>query len=288
MLEAHGIGYRTGKRWLVRHVDFSVRRGTVAAIAGPNGAGKSTLLRLVSGELRRSSGRIQIDGHDVSRIDPLELARFRAMLAQTRRIDVPFSAFEVVMLGRFPHLTHRRAGPRDDAVVRDAMARTGATSLHDQEATTLSGGERGRVDLARVLAQQPSLFLLDEPTHHLDLRYQIETLELCRSLATDGHAVVIVLHDLNLMSLYADHMLLMKDGRAVATGTPAEVLTERRIVEVFDIECRIWTHPLGCPWVVPCPRRNDGVAHEHPNNQLTRVHPRGMAERARATPATQP
>lgn len=284
MLEARGVGYRAGTRWLVRDVDLTVHRGTVTAIAGPNGAGKSTLLRLISGELRRTSGGIRIDGHDVSRIDPLELARFRAMLAQTRRIDLPFSAFEVVMLGRFPHLTNQRAGPRDDATVRDAMARTGATSLRDQDVTTLSGGERGRVDLARVLVQQPSLFLLDEPTHHLDLRYQIEALELCRSLAADGHAVVIVLHDLNLMSLYADRMLLMKDGRSVATGTPAEVLTERRIVELFDIECRIWTHPLGCPWVVPCPRRNDGVAHEHPNDQLTRIHPHGLAERARAAP----
>lgn len=270
-LEVVKVGYEVDGRWLVRAVDLTVEPGTFTALLGPNGAGKTTLLRLISGELTPSQGDVALRGASVSARRPEDLARIRALLQQRRHLAFPFTAEEVVRLGRHPH---RTPGTRHDEVVNGSLDRVGARSLAPRIYPTLSGGEATRVDLARVLAQEPALLLLDEPTNHLDPRHQHEMLEICSALTAEGCAVVAVLHDLNLAALHAHRVLILSQGEPAALGAPREVLTAQRIEEVFGLPCQIWEHPSGCPWVVPCPalrrlgRRPPGPLHPSPRGVL--------------------
>jgi iron complex transport system ATP-binding protein len=254
LLEARGVGYSIQDRWLVRGVDLTILPGSFTALVGPNGAGKTTLLRILSGEIPPTEGELRVDGECIRKSSPERLARFRALLSQHRSLAFPFSGEEVVRLGRHPHRTPRH---HDDRIVERSLDTVGAAPLRHRSYPTLSGGEATRVDMARVLAQEPSLVLLDEPTNHLDPRHQHEVLELCAAMAGEGCAVVAVLHDLNLAALHAHRMMVLCQGETAAWGTPAEILTPERIEEVFGLQCQVWRHPSGCPWIVPC-RRGQG------------------------------
>lgn len=250
-LESITCGY--GDRPVLQEFSLGVRRGEFLAIVGPNGSGKSTLVRTICRSLRPQAGGVLLDGQDVYRMRARNLARQMAVVAQETAVEFDFTVEEIVMLGRIPHLTPLRGETeRDRAVVQQAMRMTNTAHLSDRLITRLSGGERQRVMVARALAQEPSLLLLDEPTAHLDIAHQVELLDLARRLnRVDGLTVVAVLHDLNLAAQYADRLLMLKDGRRWAEGSPSDVLTEGNVMAVYGSRVKVIRHPVeGTPHLI--------------------------------------
>jgi len=252
---ATNLSYRIGPKSLLQNVSFSARPGEVLAIIGANGAGKSTLLKLLSGDLKPSAGEVIFEGKSLAKWPAAALARRRAVLTQQHTLALAFEVRELVLLGRYPHFGGQPTA-HDHAVVAAALDLVGLRHLAGREYPTLSGGEQQRAQLARVLAQvweaEKGFLLLDEPLTGLDLRHQHQTLAVARQLARRGFGIIAVLHDLNLAAQYADQVLLLHQGRAVASGPPAEVLTPDYIHLGFGVEVELLTHPsLGCPLIVP-------------------------------------
>jgi len=253
MLTVRRLQARYGTRPVLRGLDLDASRGELVAIIGPNGCGKTTLLRAITGVLPYE-GEIAIDGDSVGELRPAELARRVAVVTQAASLPSGFSAFETAMMGRTPHLRLLQSeGRRDVAIVRAAMERTDTWDLRERPVEELSGGERQRVVIARALAQEPQLLLLDEPTSHLDVQHQVDTfalmLELCRERDL---AVVAVVHDLTLAAHFADRVALMSAGRIVDVGAPAEVLTAEAIAAIYGMRVRVLSHPdSGRPIIVP-------------------------------------
>jgi iron complex transport system ATP-binding protein len=241
-LVLEGVAVDLGGCPIVAEADLVVEPGEFVGLVGPNGCGKSTLLRSIYRALRPAAGLISLDGDDLWRLPAKEAARRVAVVAQESPTDMDFTVKEVVALGRTPHKRplDRDTG-EDHAICRDALDRVGMTGAHQRTYTTLSGGEKQRVLVARALAQRSHLHLLDEPTNHLDVRYQLEILGLVRGL---GHSTLAAIHDLNLAATYCDRLYVMASGRLVASGPPHEVLTPERIAEFFGVRAHRWTHPL--------------------------------------------
>ena len=249
VLEARGLGHRVGRRWLVSDVTLAVQAGEVLAVAGPNGAGKSTLLGLLAGDLRPAAGEVRLRGRLLSAYRPAELARLRAVLPQASVMQFAFTARQVVELGRAPWA--RKPSADDERVVAEAMAATEVSPFAARSYLSLSGGEAARVCLARVLAQDTPVVLLDEPTASLDLRHQELAMALARRLAGEGRAVVAVLHDLNLAAAHADRMAVLDAGRLAAVGPPAEVLSDQLLSAVYGHPVTVVAHPRrDCPLVL--------------------------------------
>ena len=251
MIELEGVGYRIGKNWLVRDINVTIERGMLWGIIGPNGAGKSTLLRLISGELLPTTGEIRLLGKPISNYAPKELAHLRAYLQQKRDINFPFTSLEIVLFGRHPYLNGTKETTADLLIAKEALQQVEADRFTARLYPTLSGGEASRVDVARILTQTPDLFLLDEPTNHLDPRHQVQILNLFKTICDSGKTVITAIHDLNLASMYADRLLLLKDGISAACGPPEAVLTPNLLAEVYDIPFKALPHPDGYPWVMP-------------------------------------
>ena len=250
-IEARGVVVRASERLLVDGVDLIVHAGEVLALAGPNGAGKSTLMKALAGDLVPDSGEVLLEGQPIGRLAVRELARRRAVLPQQTLLQFAFTAREVVEMGRGP----RGMDDHGASVVEQAMARTDVLGLADRTYPTLSGGEQARVTLARVLAQETPILLLDEPTAALDLRHQQLVMEIARDLASTGAAVVAILHDLNLAAAHADRIALLHGGRLVACDRPWQALEPLLLSEIFDCPIAIGKHPIhGCPMVMPLPR----------------------------------
>lgn len=247
-----------GDRAAIRDVSLQIHRGEMVGIIGPNGSGKSTLLRLLSAVLRPWSGRVAIEGRPIESYAPRELSRRVGVVPQETHIDFPFTVTEVVLFGRTPHLGALAfESAHDLAIARQAMERTDVAHLAARRVTELSGGERQRVILARALAQEPSILLLDEPSAFLDIRHQVEIYDLLRDLQNEGMTVVTVLHDLNLAGLYCDRLVLLAEGSVACSGEPAEVLTYATLTEVYgtevyvvmnDITRRLNVLPLSRPY----------------------------------------
>jgi iron complex transport system ATP-binding protein len=238
----------------LRGLSFSLAPGAFVGVVGPNGSGKSTLIKLLSGYLRAQRGKVTLGEREISRFSPRERACRIAVVPQDIPVTFDYTALEVVLMGRSPHLSPLGIeSARDRAIARAAMQQTNTEAFMERRLGALSGGERQRVLLARALAQQTPILLLDEPTAHLDLNYQIETLRLLRSLhAEQGVTILTVLHDLNLAALYCDHLAMLYSGQLAAEGSPAEVLTPERLEVVYGV--RVWCepHPLtGRPYVLP-------------------------------------
>ncbi|RAJ46902.1 iron complex transport system ATP-binding protein [Kitasatospora sp. SolWspMP-SS2h] len=251
LLQADGIGFAAGGRELLADVDLAVRAGEILALLGPNGAGKSTLLSVLAGDQRPARGEVRIDGRPLAGYRPAELARRRALLPQTHEVSFPFPAVEVVRMGRAPW-AGRRTADQDERAVARAMAATDCAHLAERPFTALSGGERARVALARVLAQDTALLLLDEPTAALDLRHQELVLRVARERADAGHGVVVVLHDLTLAAAHADRIALLDAGRTVAVGPTAEILDADLLSRVYRHPVEVLAHPRGgAPIVLP-------------------------------------
>jgi len=243
-LRAERVRFTRGRRLIIDDVDCTVPGGAVGALLGPNGAGKSTLLHLIAGVERADAGTARLGDRDLAALRRRDRARVLA-LAEQEVHDAPgLRVAEVVALGRTPYLgAFAGPGDVDRAVVQRSLEDLGLVELADREYATLSGGERQRVNLARALAQEPDLLLLDEPTNHLDVHAQLTTLGLLRELARGGLTVLAALHDLSLAASYADHVIVLANGRVQAAGTPADVLTPALIREVWGVEAEVLEHP---------------------------------------------
>jgi len=257
VLHAEHVGFAIGSRRLVHDVTLALHAGEVVALVGPNGAGKSTLLRLLAGDLPPTSGQILLGGRPIRAYRPHDLALRRAVLPQQTILQFAFTAKEVVEMGRSPQ--RGRTGT-DELVVLESLRRTEVAHLAQRTFPSLSGGEQTRVSLARVLAQETPILLLDEPTASLDLRHQQLVMSIARAIAAGGGAVLVVLHDLNLAAAFADRIAILRDGRLAAAGTPWETLTESLLCEIFACPVTITRHPVrDCPVVIPL-GSPDGVA----------------------------
>ncbi|MEU8762918.1 heme ABC transporter ATP-binding protein [Streptomyces sp. NPDC048659] len=254
--EAAGLRLALGRRPVLDGVDVTVRAGEVLALVGPNGAGKSTLLAALAGDLAPDAGEVRIAGRPAGAWSAAELALRRAVLPQDAALSFPFPVAEVVRMGRAPW-TGTAGEADDEAAVAEALALTETAEFAARPFPALSGGERARVALARVLAQRTGLLLLDEPTAALDLRHQELVLGVCRARAAAGVAVVAVLHDLGLAAAYADRVAVLHEGRIAAAGPPAEVLGGELLSRVYRQPVEVFPHPrTGTPVVLPARNPN--------------------------------
>ncbi|MGY1699498.1 ABC transporter ATP-binding protein [Geodermatophilus sp. SYSU D00766] len=256
-LAAEDLRLAYDDRVVVDGLDLALTDGSFTAIVGPNGCGKSTLLRALGRLLRPAAGRVLLDGRSIARTPTREVARVLGLLPQTPVAPAGLTVADLVARGRHPHQSWLRQWSREDeAVVAEALAWTDMADLADRPVDELSGGQRQRAWISMALAQETDLLLLDEPTTYLDLSHQIDVLELVARLhAERGRTVVVVLHDLNLAARYAQRLVAMRDGVLVASGTPHDVLTERLLADVFDLEARVVPDPVaGTPLVVPVRR----------------------------------
>lgn len=231
---------------------FHIGRGEFVGLIGPNGSGKSTLVRAISRLMRVRSGHVDVLGQGVWGYRPDALARRMAVVAQHAQLHFDFTVEEVVGMGRIPHLQwYQKEGAQDADAVARALRLADCTQLASRLVTTLSGGEKQRVALARALAQEPDVLLLDEPTTHLDINFQVELLDVVRSLCdTEGLTVLAVLHDLNLAAQYCDRLIMLQSGRVYEAGPPEAVLSERSIREVYGVDVCLSKHPVtGTPCV---------------------------------------
>lgn len=257
MIEAENLSVMRGGKAILRGLDLLVKPGQLTAIAGPNGSGKSTLLKAIAGELPYK-GSLTLLGREIAAYPPERLAVLRGVLPQSSEVAFPFTVSDIVGLG----LETGGRGRRPDAAQRisEALFRVGLTGFGHRNYMELSGGEQQRTQLARVLCQIPepvsaeaipSLLLLDEPVASLDIRHQLEIMELARAYARQGAAVVAVMHDLNLTSLFADRLLLMRDGQLVVSGPVCEVVTDALLEKVYGCRLRVNAiPPSGVPFVL--------------------------------------
>ncbi|GGZ43060.1 MULTISPECIES: heme ABC transporter ATP-binding protein [Streptomyces] len=250
-VEAAGLSVRLGQRQVLDSVDLTAHAGEVVALVGPNGAGKSTLLAALAADLAPAGGEVRIDGRPAAAWAAPELALRRSVLPQSAVLSFPFPVEDVVRMGRAPWAGTERED-EDDAAVAAAMAATEVTRFAARPFSALSGGEKARVALARVLAQRAPLMLLDEPTAALDLRHQELVLRICRERAAAGDAVVVVLHDLGLAAAYADRAAVLHDGRIAELGPPETVFSGELLGEVYRQPVEVFPHPrTGTPLIVP-------------------------------------
>lgn len=242
---------------VVREVSFTVSGGEFVGIIGPNGSGKSTLLKLMSGYLHPRRGTVTVAGRPVGSYSRAELGRVIGVVPQETSITLPFTVMEMVLFGRTPHGSgFSFENERDLAAAHAALARTATTGLAARPVTELSGGERQRVILARALAQEPRILLLDEPAAFLDIRHAVEVYDLLRDLQGGGMTVVSVLHDLNLAALYCDRLVLLDGGTVACAGTPAEVLTYATVTRVYGTEVYVALNDItGALNVLPLSRQ---------------------------------
>ena len=252
MLEIKKVSYQAQSlKWLGRNISLAIPAGQFLCIVGPNGAGKSTLLRMISNELVPTEGFIRLRQRNLRDYDPTELAKVRAYLAQKRDMAFPFRALQIVLLGRHPYLQGRKESSHDVLFAQQQLQRLQSSHLAERVYLTLSGGESTRVDMARVLSQEPELLLLDEPTNHLDPYYQLELLELCRSLVNEQKTIIAVMHDLNLVAQYADRVVLLSEGRLVLQGQPNEVFQREPLREIYGVDFDIWQNSQGRLHIMP-------------------------------------
>ncbi len=264
MLEVNRLSVAYGERKVLRDISLKLRPGSVLGVIGPNGAGKSTLVRTLSGVIAPKSGSICLDGRDLTRLSAQERARSIAVVPQARNLPAGFTAWQLVLLGRTPYLNwFGQVSAQDEAIVYQVMERTRTLELADRPVGELSGGEHQRLLLARALVQSTPVLLLDEPTTHLDLRYQVNLLDEVRELVrhpapwmgengSQPISVLVVLHDLNLVARYTDEVALLVDGQIQAMGSPDEVLSESVLSPAYKIPLEVWRDtPTGKPVILP-------------------------------------
>ena len=240
---------RYGEREALKSVTSDIRSGELTALVGPNGAGKSTWVATLAGVLDHYEGRCEFDGKSLSEWPKRKLARRAAYVPQSVRLEFPFTAEQVVFMGRTPHCDGLFETEHDRDAVRRAMNLTDSAQFAERSFGALSGGERQRVILASALAQEPRALLLDEPGTYLDLKHQLALYALLRDVAREGKAVVAVTHDLNLAATFADRVIALHDGRIAADGPADEVIREDTIRDVFDAAVAVRETAAGRPWM---------------------------------------
>lgn len=249
-LNASALHFSIDSAQILNDVSIQVMPGELIGLIGPNGAGKSTLLSLLAGLSTPSSGNVMLDQQPMSTLTAASRAKKIGWLEQIGHIHWPLSVRRLVSLGRFPHLSPwQKTSDKDEQAIQTALEQTNSTHLQDRDAMTLSGGERARVLLARVLAAQPSLLLADEPVSSLDLAHQLQTMNVLRQFAQENQSCIVVLHDLSLAARYCDRLYLMHQGRVMAEGNAAAVLSNDNIREVYGVEVIAGCESI--PWIVP-------------------------------------
>ncbi|NLA41136.1 MAG: ABC transporter ATP-binding protein [Smithella sp.] len=245
ILDARNISFRYTEQPVLDGVSFALDAARILAVIGPNGSGKTTLLKMLNATLFPDQGQVLLDGRDTRRWTRREIARTMAMVPQETQAIFPFFAEEIVLMGRFPHLgSIAFEDKKDYRIVREAMAKTDCLAYAHRRFNELSAGERQRVLIARALAQEPKVLLLDESTVFLDLKHQAQFLSMLRELSRVQHlTVVFVTHDINLAAQNADAILLLYNGKKYAIGVPADVLTVQNIKEVYDVDVGIDSNP---------------------------------------------
>ncbi|MBE0696267.1 MAG: ABC transporter ATP-binding protein [Anaerolineaceae bacterium] len=254
MLQAQSIRVKYGDRLVLTDISLQVASGSILGVIGPNGAGKTTLIRALSGVVPLSAGRILAQGKDIFKLSTVERARRVAVVPQARSLPASFTGWQLVLLGRTPHLNWLgHISAIDEQCVNQALERAQALDLAGRRLGELSGGEQQRLLLARALAQNAPILLLDEPTTHLDLQHQIGLLDKVRELArSEGLAVVVALHDLNLVSRYSDQVALLVEGNLRAVGTPEEILQPELLGQVYQVPLQLLhTAGTGRPVILP-------------------------------------
>jgi iron complex transport system ATP-binding protein len=239
LLAAQNISFAYDDRQVLKGVSLAVEAGEFVGLIGANGSGKTTLLRILLG-LLSANGEVRLCGDLLTSLDRRDVAKRATMAPQDTRVDFAFTAREIVAMGRTPYLG--RFTPErsiDQEAIARAMRETGVEGLAERPVTELSGGERQRVHLARALAQETRVILLDEPTANLDLTHQYEALELVREFTRSGGAALAAIHDLTLAARFCDRLLLLSDGKIVAAGLPAEVITESNLALHFELRARV-------------------------------------------------
>jgi len=253
-IELQNVWLAYGGNVVVKGITFQLLPGEIAGLIGPNGSGKSTIIKAISRVISTYSGKILLDGEDISRIPRKDLARLLGVVPQMPLLPSAFTAFEIVLMGRNPHLgLLQYEGENELAITWRAMEMTATQPLAERRIGELSGGEIQRLIIARVLTQEPKAILLDEPTANLDIRHQVEIFDLIKSLCrNDNLTVLAALHDLNLAAQYCDKLILINNGQVHAQGTPAEVINSQNIEEVYGAEGCVYPHPInGLPAVLP-------------------------------------
>ncbi|WP_394939670.1 ABC transporter ATP-binding protein [Psychromicrobium sp. YIM B11713] len=253
-LRAEGVSLGYERRLIIEGLSIDIAPGAVTAIIGPNGCGKSTLLRGLGRLLKPSAGEVQLDGKPIGSISTRQVATRLSILPQNPSAPAGLTVSDLVSRGRHPRQRwYQQFSRADESVIREALEATDIADLAEVPIEELSGGQQQRAWISMVLAQQSEILLLDEPTTYLDLAHQVEVLQLVSRLNRElGRTIVMVLHDISLAARYADHMVAMKGGRIVASGTPAEVVTEEHLLEIFGLEASVVTEPMaGRPHVIP-------------------------------------
>ena len=252
LVEAEGVAFAYGPRAIFEEIALAIRPGELVALCGPNGAGKSTLLRLLLGLHTPSAGQVRLGGAPVPTLSRREIARRAALLPQDAPVDLPLTVREAVALGRLPHLERfQPEGAADVEAVERALEATDTATLGARPVAELSGGERQRVHLARALAQEAPLLLLDEPIAGLDLAHQLQALDLLRTIVDAGRGALVALHDLSLAARRCDRMIFLAGGKIRADDAPAVVLTPETLAQVFGVRAEIRLDGDGRPFVLP-------------------------------------
>jgi iron complex transport system ATP-binding protein len=245
-LEMQNVTLAYGHKVVVKDMTIQVLPGEMVGLVGPNGCGKATIIKALSRVITPYSWRILLDGKDIAKIPRRDLARLLGVVPQLSLLPSAFTAFEIVLMGRNPHLgLFQYEGPRELAIAWQAMERTSTQHLAEGRISELSGGEIQGIIIARVLAQETKVILLDEPTANLDIGRQVEILNLIKSLCRENNLTVLAaLHDLNLAAQYCARLLLINKGRIHAEGSPWEVISEANIKEVYGAESYVYPHPI--------------------------------------------
>ncbi|MNZ43788.1 Iron(3+)-hydroxamate import ATP-binding protein FhuC [compost metagenome] len=253
MINAQGLVQEIQGRTILKELSCAFQKGRMYGIIGPNGVGKSTLLHILSGVDRPKRGEVLLDGKSIYAYSRKQLAKIMAVLQQNGIPPVGFTVREVIEMGRFPYQSWLGMEKKDtESIVDSAIMAMGLKQLQERRMDQLSGGERQRVALAKLMAQEPSILLLDEPTTYLDIGYQVQLLDTVRAWqAQSGLTVIAVLHDLNLASLYCDELLVLHQGAVAAAGTPKQVLTAELIEKVYETKASVIPHPeTGAPQIM--------------------------------------
>jgi iron complex transport system ATP-binding protein len=254
---------------VLREVELALDVGQVLSVVGPNGSGKSTLLKCINRILKTQRNTVLIDGKDINTFDIKELSKIMGYVPQSSTSTFPFTVFDVVLMGRKPYIQWSLS-ERDNEIVAEILDFLGIGELAMRHYNELSGGEQQKVVIARALAQQPQILLLDEPTSSLDIKHQLEILNVLRSLTqSKERSVIVTMHDLNLASRFSDSMVMLKEGRIFASGTPESVLTEVNVTTVYGVDCKVTNSFLGKPQVVPMVSENDGSENLRMPTEIT-------------------
>lgn len=253
ILEVEDLHLSYGNNEVLRGISFSIEKPTIFGIIGANGSGKTTLIKNISGYLKSDSGVVKVFGKEIDRYTRKERAQIIGYVPQDIPFDFDFTAYDIVMMGRLPYLGRfQKESSRDRNIVKKAMMTTDTWDFREKTLRELSGGERQRVYIARALAQEAKILLMDEPVAHLDIRYQLEILSIVRDLVKNGITCIIVLHDINLASLFCEDILILKRGRVLVKGKPEDVIREDIIKEAFNIDVRvIMEEESKKPFVIP-------------------------------------